>query len=290
MRLLPVFSLFLVTLALPARSADVIAKVGTSEITAADLQPYLKNLDPEQAAALAKDPAALNQFLRTLIVQRLLLKQATAAKFEQQPDVAARLARLRDAAVAEAYLAAQAKVPAGFPSAAELQAAYDANKAALLVPRQYRLAQIFIAAPKEGAPAPAKLAAVQDALKAPKADFAKLAEVNSDEATSAAQGGEIGWLSEAQIQPEIRATVTSLSPGGVSAPVRLADGWHILKLLEVKDAYTPELSEVRDLLVQRLRAAKARQESEAYVAQLLQDNPVAINEIAVSQLLERRNP
>lgn len=289
MRLLPLFLLSLVPLA-PAvtRAADVLAKVGSSEITAADLRPYLKNLDADQAAALAKDPAALNQFLRTLIVQRLLLKEALAAKFEQQPDVVERLARLRDAAIAEGYLASVAKVPAGFPSDADLQAAYDANKAALLVPRQYRLAQIFIAAPKNDAPAPAKLAAVEAALKAPKADFAKLAAENSDEAASANQGGEIGWLTEAQVQPEIRKTVTSLAKGEVSAPVRLADGWHILRLIDVKEAYTPELSEVRDALAQRLRAARARQESEAYVAKLLEANPVAINEIAVSQLLEKR--
>lgn len=287
---LPILLLALSLTVSAARSADVIAKVGAAEITTADLQPYLKNLAPEQVAALAKDPAALNQFLRTLIVQRLLLKEAAAAKYEQQPDVAAQLARVRDAAIAEGFLASVAKVPATFPSEADLQAAYDANKAALLVPRQYRVAQIFVAAPKNDAPAPAKLAAIQTALKAPKADFAKLAAENSDDAATANQGGEIGWLTEAQVQPDIRKTVTGLAKGAVSAPVRLADGWHIVKLLDVKEPYTPELAEVRDALAERLRAARARQESEAYVAKLLEQNPVAINEIAVSQLLEKKTP
>jgi parvulin-like peptidyl-prolyl isomerase len=263
-----------------------IAKVGDSEITAADLRPYLENLTPAEEAAVAKDPAALNQFLRTLIVQRLLLKEALAAKWDQQPDVAAALQKLRDNAIAQSYLASAAKVPADYPSEAQVQTAYDANKDALLVPKQIRLAQIFIAAPKDAA-APAKLATVTTALKAPKADFAKIATENSDEAASAAKGGDIGWLTEAQIQPGIRAAAIALKKGAVSAPIRLDDGWHILRMVDVKEAYTASLPEVKDALVRRLREQKARELSQDYVANLLEKNPVAINEIAVSKLMEK---
>ncbi len=275
----------------PAFAADTtaIAKVGDSEITAADLRPYLANLSPAQESAIGKDPAVLNQFLRTLIVQRLLLREASAAKWEQQPDVAAELQRLRETAIAQGYLASVAKVPAGYPSDAELQAAYDANKAALLVPKQFRLAQIFIAAPQDGE-APAKLAVVEKALKAANADFAQLAAAYSDEAASAAKGGEIGWLAESQIQPDTRKAATTLAKGAISAPVRLADGWHILKLLDVKAAYTATLPEVKAQLAQRLREEKAKQLSQEYVAKLLEANPVAINEIAVSKLVEKPAP
>ncbi|HEY8901235.1 MAG TPA: peptidylprolyl isomerase [Chthoniobacterales bacterium] len=263
-----------------------IAQVGDSEITAADLRPYLENLTPAEESAVAKDPAALNQFLRTLIVQRLLLKEALAAKWDQQPDVAAALQKLRDNAIAQSYLASAAKVPADYPSEAQVQAAYDANRDALLVPKQIRLAQIFIAAPKDAA-APAKLATVTAALKAPKADFAKIATENSDEAASAAKGGDIGWLTEAQIQPGIRAAAIALKKGAVSAPIRLDDGWHILRMVDVKEAYTATLPEVKDALVRRLREQKARELSQDYVANLLEKNPVAINEIAVSKLMEK---
>lgn len=281
--------LCLIPLLQPVQAADssaAIATVGNSEITADDVRPYLANLTPEQAAAVAKDPATLNQFLRTLIVQRLLLKEAIATKWDQKPEVVVELQRLRDTAIAQGYLAAEAKVPDDFPSEAQVQAAYDANKGSLLVPKQFLLAQIFIAAPK-GAETPAKLAAVEKALKASKADFAKLATANSDEAASAAKGGEIGWLTEAQIQPETRKAVVSLAKGAISAPIRLDDGWHILKMVDVKDAYTATLPEVKAQLAQRLREEKAKQLSQEYIAKLIEANPVAINEIAISKLLQK---
>ncbi|MDD5200595.1 MAG: peptidylprolyl isomerase [Terrimicrobiaceae bacterium] len=270
-----------------AEPPTVLARVGNADITAADVRPYLANLDPGQEAALAKDPAALNQFLRTLIVQRLLLKEASAAQWGKQPEVIAQLDRVRENALAESYLGSVAKVPADYPTEADVQAAYDANKSAFLVSRQFRVAQIYIAAPGGSDQAPAKLATVEKSLKSANADFAKLAAANSDEAASAERGGEVGWLAESQMQPGIRKAVTALSKGAVSAPLRLDDGWHILKILDVKEAYTASLAEVRDALVQRLRAAKARQLGEAYVTKLLEQNPVAINEIAVSQLLDK---
>jgi len=268
-------------------SADVIARVGDSEITAADVKPFLANLTPAQQDALAKDPSALNQFLRTLIVQRLLLKEATAAKWADQPDIVKALQQMRDNAIAQGYLASNAKVPTDYPTEADIQAAYDSNKNILIVPRQFRLAQIFIVAPKDSDKAPAKLATVEKALKSSSPDFAKIATANSDEATSAAKGGEIGWVGEEQLQPDIRKVATTLKKGAVSSPLRLADGWHILKMLEIKEPYTAPLAEIHDQIAQRLREEKAKQLAQEYVAKLLQDNPVAINEIAVSQLFKK---
>lgn len=270
---------------LAAEPADVIARVGDAEIKAADLRPYLADLSAEQQAALAKDPARLNQFLRTLIVERLLLKQALAAKWEQQPAVVAQLEQLRQNAIAQGYLAAKAAVPADYPSAAEVQAAYDANRDALVVPRQLRLAQIFIAAPKD-AKEPEKLATVRKALASNPEKFAELARTSSDEAKSAAQGGEIGWLRVNEIQPDVRDAAAALAKGAISAPIRTDDGWHILRLIDVREAAPAPFADVRDALAQRLRAERAQQISRDYVENLLKENPVAINEIAVSQLVK----
>lgn len=294
MKVTPTLTAVLLALALAGSSVraasdspDVIASVGDSEITAADLQPYLANLSPAQREALAKDPNAFNQFLRTLIVQRLLLKEATAAKWQDQPEIVKALAQVRDNAIAQGYLASNAKVPADYPTEADIQAAYDANKNILIVPRQLRLAQIFIVASKDSDKAPAKLATVEKALKSSSADFAKIATANSDEATSAAKGGEIGWTGEEQLQPDIRKVASTLKKGQVSAPIKLADGWHILKVLEIKEPYTAPLSELHNQIAQKLREEKAKQLAQEYVAKLIQDNPIAVNEIAVSALLKK---
>ncbi|HEY5792011.1 MAG TPA: peptidylprolyl isomerase [Chthoniobacterales bacterium] len=273
-----------------AADAEALARSGGAEITLEDVRPLLDNLSPRDQTALARDPAPLNQLVRSLLVQQLLLKEALASQWDQRPEVAAQLERARQNLIAESYLQSISKPAAGFPTETDLQAAYQANKASLLVPRQLRLAQIYIAVPKNAdkealAAAQAQLDATSKSLKQPNADFASIARTSSDEPASAERGGEIGWLAESQIQPEIRTKITALAKNGVSEPLRLADGWHILKVLDLKEAYTPALEEVRDSLAQQLRAARTRANSEAYLAKLLQQNPVAINEIALAQLL-----
>ncbi len=273
-----------------AAESDPIARIGETDVKIEDVRPYLESLDAREQSALVRDPALLNQFVRAIVVQQLLLKEAQAAGWDRQPASEAQLERARKRAIAEGFLQSLTKAPEGFPSDVEVKAAYEANKASFVVPRQFQLAQVFIAVPKDadkGASdkAQAKVEAVKGNLKQPGADFAAQARVNSEEPQSAARNGEIGWLAESQVQPEIRAQIGSLGKEGISEPIRLADGWHIVKVLDVKEAYTPSLDEVKGPLAEQLRAARAKANGEAYVARLLQQNPVAINEITLSKLV-----
>lgn len=293
---LPLLALGFTSLALAALShaeSPVIAQVGDSEVRAEDIKPLLEKLPMKDQLTLAHDPAQLNELVRSFIVQQLVYKEAAAKKWEQQPQVAAQLERLRQQAVTQTYLQSLATPPADYPSQSDLQAAYDTLKKnnALQVPKQYHLSQIYIADPK-GADkaldekAQSKLDAVQKALKS--ADFAALAKTQSDEAASAARGGDLGWLAENQIQPEIKERVIALSKGGITEVIRTADGYHIIKLVESKDSYTASLDEVKGLLTNELRKQRAQAISKAYLAQLLKQNPITLNEIAVSKLIETK--
>lgn len=277
---------------LVAAETDVIARVGDTEVKMEEIRAALAILSPREAETISRDPALLNQLVRTLLTQRILLKEAISKQWDQKPEVAAQLARVREAAITESYLQSVSTPPESFPSDTDLQKKYEANKAALLVPKQFRLAQIFIASPKDAEKAVAdkaveKLETVRKSLRKPDADFAVIARTDSDEKDSSSRGGEIGWLTEAQIQPEIRAQLGSLAKGAVTEPIRLNDGWHIIKCLDIKESYTPSLDDVRTQLTQRLRAEQTKASSQAYLAKLLQQNPVAINELALSKVLEK---
>lgn len=275
--------LLLVALALPAAADEVVARVGAAEVTVGELRSYLASLNPEERAGFAKDPSLLAQAVRVYLARRAVLNVAVAKKWDEEPAVKAQLDRVREGALTELYLQSVSRPPAGYPSGAEVQAAYDAdaNRAAFEVPRQYRVAQIFIAADsKKNADAIAKK------LREPDADFAVVARAETEERAAAERGGEIGWLAESQMVVGIRPVVTGLAPGAVSAPVRLDDGWHILKLLEVRPAHKRALSEVRDAIVERLRAERAQANRQAYLARLLEQEPPAINELLLSKVLE----
>lgn len=276
----------------PADDSAVIARAGDTELKAAEVRETIRGLDANTQAAIARDPSALSQVVRLVVTQRLVLQEAQAAKWDQNAAAAAQIARARDNAVIETYLQSVSQPPETYPSDSEVQSAYDANKGALLVPRQYRLAQVFVRSAK-GAPADAaakaqvKLDGIRKRLREKGADFATVARAESDEPDSAAKGGEIGWLAESRIQPEIRAQLGSLAKGSTSEPVRLDDGWHILKVLEVKEPYTPALAEIRPQLARRMRAERAKALSQAYVEKLVQEHPIEVNELSLSKILSR---
>ncbi len=269
--------LLLTTAALHAQPAAVLGKAGDIEITGSEIREIVAGLEAEQQAALAKDPAALGQYVRALLVQRLVLKQALDKKWDQDPAVISKLVRARESALTESFLQEASTPEPGYPSEAELTEAYESSKSKLLLPRGYQLAQIYIAKDKT------KLDSVQKQLKAKNADFAALARAHSEEAASAARGGEIGWLTEDQIQPEIRAKLPDLTKGSVTEPVKLQDGWHILKLLDLREPRTPALDEIRDSFVTQLRADRSRIKRQEYLAELVKDHPLAINEIELTK-------
>ena len=262
-----------------AETSTIVAKVGDIEITNTEIREVIASLDADQQTAIATDSAALGQYVRALLVQRMVLKQALEKKWDQEPSVIAKLVRAREAALTETYLQHASAPESGFPSETELLAAYEESKVRLLIPRSLRLAQIFIASDKP------KLEATLKQVRAKGADFKNIARSTSEEPDSAVRGGEIGWLTEDQIQPEIREKLPKMVLGTVSDPFKLNDGWHILKVLDIREPRTPTFDEVRAKLVVQLRAVRSQSKRQEFLAQLLKENPLAINEIGINSLV-----
>lgn len=275
----------------PAPSAakggeEVVAHVGATDVTASQLRAYVEALGAREQAAIVKEPALLGQAVRVMLSERVVLQEALAKKWDQQPAVAAQLEQLRERALVELYLKSVSNPPANFPSEEELQKAYDANRSAFVVPRQFQLGHIFVKSPQDADRvtedrAKKSLEDIDRKLKSG-ADFATVARGEND----AKDGGALGWVAEGQIRPEIRTRVMGLAKNAVSEPIRLDDGWHIVKLIDTKASYTRPLAEARDQLAQQMRAERAAALRRAYVAELLKQHPPVVNEIALSNLLE----
>lgn len=293
MKLLHTCLIFACGLVCAADDTDpVIGSIGGVELREREVLESLGGLGTMDKEALANEPATLGKLVRSMLVQRVIYQEALEKKWDVEPAIQPLLKSTREAAITDSYLKSLCRPPEGYPSESELRTAYAASREALTVPRSYRLAQIFIAAPEEGAEktAKARLEAILKRLKAAEADFGQVAREMSEEKESAARDGEIGWLSEKQIQPEILAALPKLRLNVVSEPVRLKDGWHILKVLDAREPFTPIFDQMRVQLAQRLRAEKIRADMQAYVAETLQKHPVAINEVALSKLLQEVPP
>jgi peptidylprolyl isomerase len=218
------------------------------------------------------------------------LKEAEARKWDQRPEVVQEIQRVRDEAITAGYLKSISAPPADFPSEAEIKSAYDLNRDALMVPRQYRLSQIFVAIPA-GGDAKAESAAKQKAddlvrqARAGGANFDALAKANSD-AKPGEQGGDLGWAPESEIVPEIRSQIAGMALGDISDPIRTASGWHIIRMDNTKPAAPRTLAEVHDALAAALRQRKAQANQQAYLNGLLAKSPIAVNEIGLRKIFE----
>ena len=270
--------------ALPLQAADpVIARAGDKDITASQIQPYLAKVSPSERDALLQNPAALSRAVRTVLLQKQLLDEAKAADWEKNPETQALLARVRDAAISESFLESVTAVPANYPGDEEITALYESRKDSLLLPREYRLAQIFIASADDKAKAKSKADALAKQVKS--GDFAALAKSNSDEPRSAAKGGEVGWLAEESIQPAIRQALTGAGKDSIAGPIELDDGFYFVKILDVREPRTATLEEVRPQLAAALRQERAALNRQAYLERLQAKAPVTLNEIALPGLL-----
>jgi len=64
------------------------------------------------------------------------------------------------------------------------------------------------------------------------------------QAPSAARGGDMGWLRASQMDSELAAALTKLTPGTLSPPVRTAGGYYILMLRDQRMVQAPGATKV----------------------------------------------
>jgi peptidylprolyl isomerase len=266
--------------------AEVVARLGSNDITVAELREFARALDPSVRKQALDDPNVMSRLVRLEIARMAVMREAKAKKWEQRPEVEAQIERARRQIVVASYLAAVTAIPKDYPSAAEIQAAYDGNRDSFMAPRQYQLQQIFIVTPpdadKKAQEAAQKRAQdVARKARARGAKFDELAKEYSEHRDTAARGGDIGWVADPQLVPEIRAQVTGMAMGEVSDPIRTDGGWHIVRLVATRPAGPRPLAEVRENIIAALRQRKVQENEQAYLAELLAKNPVAVNEIGL---------
>ena len=88
-------------------------------------------------------------------------------------------------------------------------------------------------------------------------DFSELAKDHSDDPGSAENGGDLGLNESGTFVDEFEAVSYELALNEVSEPVLTEFGFHIIKLLGIEEAKTPELSEIRDRIERDFRESLA---------------------------------
>jgi peptidylprolyl isomerase len=273
----------------------VVARVGDVTVGQDEVEKLLQTLPEAERAAVKADRATLDGWLRQRLLSEAVLRDARAKGWADRPEVKAKVdAATREIAarvVSTSYLESVSQVPAGFPSDADVKAAYEQGKTGYNLPAAYRVAQIFLATPDKGTAAIAKVRdeAAKLARQARGGDFAAVARASSQDKRSAERGGEVDTLPLARMLPELRDTIARLKPAQLSEPVQSEAGFHVVKLLDVTPARTATLEEMKPQLQAALRQQRQQQLVQAYLAQVAPATALSIDAAALEAALKKTN-
>ena len=269
-------------------AGPAVARLGNQQVTPQELQALLATVPPATREQLRGNREALERWLRTRLAEKAVLEQADAQGWAQRPDVVRQTRAASEQIIFRDYLRSVSEVPADYPSAAELQQAYDAGKANWMTPAMYRVSQIFLAVPDaQNLEAVRKQAAeLSKKAQSTPGDFAALATQYSQDRLTAERGGDTGLQPLQQLVPEVRGAVAKLKVGAVSDPVQSAAGFHVIKLTEQQPARTATLDELRDQLTQALRAQRQEQIAQAYLDGMLNTATLSIDGAELNKVLE----
>lgn len=252
---------------LPAADA---ARVNGQPISRETYERALAGLARDRRSGLARDDR--RHVLARLIDEELLLQRALALGLARE-DV-----RARNVLTAAVIAAAAAAADGAAPPEAELRAFHERERAFFTGPGQVRVRQIWL----RGAAGEAARAAGERAGKAASRlrageDFETVRHALGDPELPPLPTGPIpaGRLDE-HLGPTAARTVLGLPVGGVSDPVRTAEGYRVLELVARAGGAPPPFEAVRGEVLAEFRRRAADTALRAYLDDLRGRAEIAI--------------
>lgn len=248
-----------------------VAVVNGETITAQKLDDLYESLGTqmrEQYEKAGGKPAFLENYIR----KRLVIQEALKAGFDKRPDVRADMDAARESALFDRYV--RDVVSSSFVSDAAVRDYYDKHPDEFVTPDKIHVRHIIITVGNTG-PRPRSKEEALDLVKkvaqemhqfnndmraaAPAAaaqlrvnEFAQLARKYSEDA-SAEAGGDLGWVTPGQLDPDFEAAALGLPVGIPSGIVETKFGYHLI-LVEGKqpaghEPFDKVKSSIREYLV-----------------------------------------
>ena len=275
-----------------AAGADerVLLSAGGIVVTGQDLQQELLLLTgPERMEALAT-PDRLKNLLRQIYLGKRLVAEAERLGLDRTPLTQARLMAVQRRTLSEAVReqAEQRIEPPDITALAREH--YATRRDEFQLPDRFRVAHILkkVSCECEQDPQRQRIEQLQARIKAGE-DFAVLAKAESEDTSSAAQGGELeGWLRREQLVAPFADALLALQPGQVSGVVKTQYGFHLIKLLGREPARPQSFEEVQADLEERLRQTYNQEQLRKQAASYMPGADAKFDEPALEAVLQGR--
>lgn len=238
-----------------------IIKIGNDEIKHSEVMDVWEGLFPSGSAPDfdSFDESIRQNVLRGMVSERLIYQEAMKAGYDKNSEVKKRMEALEKQVIMQTFMEAKAK---SLVDDAALKAAYSEKATAMKGEEEVKARHILVASEEE-----AKKLAEQ--LKKG-GDFNKLAKDKSTDKASGANGGDLGWFTKDRMVPEFADAAFKMKKGELSAPVKTAFGWHIIKVEDRRPVKIPGFDDMKEAL----QSEVTNQAVQAYVEGLLKGTTV----------------
>ena len=254
----------------PAKpDSNVVASINGETITAEKLDAMFDRLTPEMRLQYVQNggKAAL---LENYIRKRLLIQEAMKTGFDKKPSVRAEMDAARESALFDQYV--RQVVARDIVSDAEMKKYYEQHIEQFTEPAMVKVRHILIATGNTGskphsdqeAMEKAKAAMTEIITTMPKSDnpaasapeaaarFAEIARRYSED-KAAFTGGDLGWLTQGQLEPDLEKVAFALRTGMASGIVKTSQGYDIVfiegKRAAGTESYDEAKPQIRDILL-----------------------------------------
>lgn len=210
--------------------------------------------------------------LDQMISEKLLIQEAKNMGLEEDNDVLEQIKKITKQILVQALIEREIldKIRVNDEIVLEY---YEQNKDSFTEKEQVHLYNILLETEEEA----------QDILEQLKAggDFNEIAKEKST-GPSAAQGGDLGYLSRGTMIPEIEEVVFALELEKLSEIIKTDFGFHILKITEKKPETVKTIEEVKEGIIEILLPTKQKEAFENLLEELKGKVEIEINEEALN--------
>jgi parvulin-like peptidyl-prolyl isomerase len=212
-------------------------------------------------------PEAVKQWVDMMILQEELVGEALKMRLDRSKEVVGELRRTYRSQMANLLQRDEVEGDVE-PTEEEMRSYYEANKEKYAVPERNWVSAIVTSTEDQA------LDVLRSLRKG--ADFKELAKEKSTHASKQA-GGNMGIIYEKQ-DPELFGIVKDMKVDRLSDPVKLRDGWAIIKVTRREEAKMPSLDEARQSVARDVRQEKMARAEDRLLAELTKKYSVEIHE------------
>jgi peptidyl-prolyl cis-trans isomerase C len=250
-----------------------VAKIDGVTINKEDVSSQMKML-PEIAIQHFQGPEGLTKFVDELVKKEMLYLEAKKRGMDKDKEFQKKVEEFKKITLINDLLDKEIELSPKVTDE-DIKGYYEKNKEDFLINKQIRISHIFIKTEDE-------LNQVKQRIDKGE-DFAKIASEMSADKGSSKVGGDIGFIKKGELAPELENVVFTMRKGQVGAPVKVKDGFRIIKVTDIKGNLV-EFDKVKGLINQRLIAEKQRASFENFMEKIKKNYKIDINKDEIAKM------